>query len=293
MWVNPGVFKRPSHGSASMRTCVGLDIRLSRIFGGDGKSFVVALDHGFIMGPLRGIERIEETVSRIIKVGPDALQVTPPLVSVLRENFLGRGAPGLVARLDASNVWRSKPSPRTGYYARAFSVKDAVRVGADAVVTYFLVGYGDDVIEGKNLEELGRVASEASDYGLPLIIEPLGIEPGSHAVRDPVIVSLVGRIASELGADVLKIDYTGSRESFADIVKSCTAPILVRGGPRSDSPEAFLEMVRDALSAGAKGVTVGRNLWQHHNIEGMGRAIRMLVHGEATLDEARALVKLD
>jgi class I fructose-bisphosphate aldolase len=274
-----------------MRACVGLDIRLSRVFGGDGRSFVVALDHGFIMGPIRGIENVEETVGRVMRANPDALQVTPPLVSLLRENFLGRGAPGLVVRLDASNVWRSKPSPRTGYYAQAFTVRDAVRVGADAVVTYFLVGYGDDGVEGRNLEALGRVASEASDYGIPLVIEPLGVELGSHVVRDPEIIALVGRIASELGADILKIDYTGSRETFTKVLRSFTAPALVRGGPRSDSPESFLEMLSEAMGAGARGATVGRNLWQHPNVEAMGRAVRMIVHGEGTLDEARALLK--
>lgn len=274
-----------------MNPAVGKEIRTGHLFHATGKTFVVAFDHGLLMGPIKGLEDIVQSVSAVASGRPDAIQVTPPVVGAIRENFSVRGGPALVARIDVSNVWRTKPEPKPGYYERLFSVKDAVRVDADAVVTYLLMGFSDDRDEGANLRALGQIAEEAMDYGMPLIIEPLGIEIGSQAVRDEDIIRLAVRVASEVGADILKVDYTGSRESFAKVVNSTFVPLLVRGGPKTKTLEESFQMVEDSLQNGAQGIVFGRNVWQASDPKKMTEALTKLVHGEVGIKEAVSLVE--
>lgn len=261
----------------SGKMSVGKEIRTSRLFE-HGRAFVVAFDHGLVMGPLKGIEQAAEAVAKVAYEGPDALQMTPAMVAVVKQNFLKRSSPLLVARLDTANVWRSHKEYAGGYYAWVYGVKEAVRSGADAVVAYLVVGYGEDWVEGKNLEALAKMRAEAEDYGLPFIVEPLFVEHGQDSVRQNDKVKYVSRLASEIGADILKVDYTGDKQGFGQVVASSFAPILIRGGPKTSSDQEFLEMLKDGLEAGAKGVTVGRNLWQNQDPAGYARKIAQLVH---------------
>jgi class I fructose-bisphosphate aldolase len=269
---------------------IGKEIRISRLFH-RGKAFVVALDHGFVMGPLKGIEQVTSLVPAIAKAGPDALQMTPPMITIVKESFLSRSSPMIIARLDTSNVWRHHKRAEAGYYSLSFSVKEAVRSGADAVVTYLVVGYGDDRVEGYNLNMLSEVRRESEDYGIPLIVEPLFIEKNTpDSVKETEVVRYVARLASELGADLLKVDYTGDKSGFSSVVRSSFVPILTRGGPKSESEVKFLEMLSEAIQAGAKGVTVGRNLWQHQRPEVMAKAISMVVHEGISPTEALRVI---
>ncbi|MCI2414249.1 MAG: aldolase [Candidatus Aramenus sp.] len=261
----------------------GLDIRVKRLFE-RGNAFVVALDHGLVMGPLKGIERPMEIVRKLSNI-PDALQMTPAMLRVVEENFYSRSSPILIARLDTANVWRKEKKYDTGYYSAVYSVRDAVEAGADAVVTYLVVGYGTDQVEGYNVEQLSLMRREANDYGIPFIIEPLFVSPENpDSVKDTNLVKYVTRLASEIGADILKVDYTG--KDFREVVDVAFAPILIRGGPKTNSNAEFLAMLNDAIVSGAKGVTVGRNLWQSQDPAKMARAISMIVHERKSVEEA-------
>ena len=264
----------------------GLEIRMRRLFERK-RAFVVALDHGLVMGPLKGLEKIADTVKKIVNNGPDALQMTPAMVRILKENFFSRSSPMLIARLDTANVWRQKYKKyESGYYSAVYTIRDAIEAGADAVVTYLVVGYGEDQVEGVNIEYLATLRREANDYGIPFIIEPLFVSPDNpDSVKDPELVKYVTRLASEIGADILKVDYTGSKESFKEVVNYAFAPILIRGGPKTKTDEEFLRMLKDALDAGAMGVTVGRNLWQSERPDKLATAISYLVHEDRDIGE--------
>ncbi|BCU69381.1 class I fructose-bisphosphate aldolase [Stygiolobus caldivivus] len=264
----------------------GLEIRMKKLFERN-RAFVVALDHGLVMGPLKGLEKIAEVAKKIANRGPDALQMTPAMVRLLKENFFSRSSPMLIARLDTANVWRQKYRKyESGYYSAVYSIRDAIEAGADAVVTYLVVGYGEDQVEGVNIDYLSALRREANDYGIPFIIEPLFVSPDNpDSVKDPELVKYVTRLASEIGADILKVDYTGTKESFRDVVNYAFAPILIRGGPKTNTNEEFLKMLKDALDAGAKGITVGRNLWQSEYPERLATAISYLVHDNKDLGE--------
>ncbi|MEM0065289.1 MAG: aldolase [Metallosphaera sp.] len=268
----------------------GLDIRLKRLFS-RGKVFVVALDHGLVMGPLKGIENV---VSVVKKIGnyPDALQMTPAMLRVVEENFYSRNSPMLIARLDTANVWRDARKYDQGYYSMVYEVKEAVRAGADAVVTYLVVGYGDDRIEGYNLEQLAKARREAEDYGLPFIIEPLFVRKEiSDSVKDTTAVKYVSRLASEIGPDLLKVDYSGDKNGFASVVEASFSPILIRGGPKTSNDLDFLKMLRDAMDSGASGITVGRNLWQSQDPNLMAQAISKVVHESVPPEEAVKVIQ--
>lgn len=266
---------------------LGKRLRMSRILNpSTGKGIIVAMDHGLFLGPISGVENISAAVERVVEGQPDALQVTAGVASAVEKFLKGKDAPAFVLRVDATNIWRSVPEPKEGYHVTVASVEDAVCLGADAIVSFFFVGYETDSQEAENLERLANLASECRVWQMPLIIEPLVIEKGAHAVRDPERIKLAVRIASELGADALKVDYTGDPKSFSEIVEAATAPVLVRGGPKMDTDEAVLQMVKEAMDAGAKGLVFGRNIWQHEKPAAILAALKAIVHENATVEEA-------
>lgn len=269
----------------------GRRVRLNRVLHpSTGRSVVVAFDHGLSLGPTSGIEDIRAVVARVAAGEPDAVQVAPGVVAAIGDVVAGRAGPALILRVDASSAWRTAAATAAPYRVRIATVEDAVRLGADAVVAYLLTGYPDELQEGQNLADIGALASECRRWGVPLVVEPLHITPGRRAADDPDVAALMVRMACEAGADVIKADYTGSPDSFAGVVRASTAPVLVRGGPKMDTPERVLRMVADALEAGARGVVFGRNIWQHADPVGMVRALRRIVHEGRSPDQALAEV---
>jgi len=266
---------------------LGKVLRWYRLFRPDtGNSIVVAMDHGLFLGPIAGVENLRDAVKRVMEGQPDGLQLSAGAARAVSEALRGKNAPAFVLRLDATNIWRSQPEPKEGYHALVASVEEAVRLGADAVVAFFFVGYETDQQEAENLERLATIATVCRQWGVPFIVEPLVIEKGSHAVRDPQRVQLAVRIASELGADALKVDYMGDPKSFAQVVESAFVPILVRGGPKMETEEAMLRMVKEAMEAGARGIVFGRNIWQHPNPAAILTALRAIIHEGASVAEA-------
>jgi DhnA family fructose-bisphosphate aldolase class Ia len=158
--------------------------------------------------------------------------------------------------------------------------EDAVAVGGDAIIMYFVFGVADGKTFVDNLTAIGRAAAEAHELGLPLIAEVVAWGSQAPDRRDPELLRFGCRIAAELGADLIKTEYTGSPESMRTVIESCPAPVMVLGGAKLDSPEALYDMTRDALSAGAVGVVYGRNIWQADDPAKVGAAVRSIVHGQ-------------
>jgi fructose-bisphosphate aldolase/2-amino-3,7-dideoxy-D-threo-hept-6-ulosonate synthase len=104
--------------------------------------------------------------------------------------------------------------------------------------------------------------------------------------RDPQMVAHAARVGAELGADVIKTVYTGDIESFSRVVEGCPVPVVIAGGPKTNTDREFLEMIREAMDAGARGVAIGRNVFQHPSPTRMTRAITEIAHKNKTVDEA-------
>jgi DhnA family fructose-bisphosphate aldolase class Ia len=152
--------------------------------------------------------------------------------------------------------------------------------------------------EPEMLAKLGQTAAACEEWGVPLLAEMIPatelnhhygrVEQRQAELSDPV--GIVSRMGAEYGGDVIKTIYSGNKQEFAALVRTTTVPILVAGGPKTGSDLEFLSIVKDTLDAGSAGITMGRNVWQRSNVEGMLAALCALVHQDATLEEAARLL---
>jgi class I fructose-bisphosphate aldolase len=163
------------------------------------------------------------------------------------------------------------------------SVEDAIRYGADAVSIHVNLG---DNNEAEMLESFGKVAHDAETWGMPLLAMVYGRGEKIPNSLDPKVLAHCARVGAELGADVVKIPYSGDIDSFKKIVRGCSAPILIAGGPKTSTTMEFLHLVKDAVKAGARGLSVGRNVFQHHNPRGLMTVLTRIVHEDLTVEEA-------
>jgi fructose-bisphosphate aldolase/2-amino-3,7-dideoxy-D-threo-hept-6-ulosonate synthase len=135
------------------------------------------------------------------------------------------------------------------------------------------------------LEQLGKVSRLCKRWGMPLIAMMYPRGPEIKNEFDVEAVKHAARIGSELGVDIIKTNYTGSYETFKEVIESCPAPIIIAGGPKMSCDKEFLTMVYDAIRAGAIGVSVGRNIFQHENVTGITKAVYGIVHKNKTVEE--------
>lgn len=264
----------------------GKEIRLRKFFE-RGRVFILALDHGIATEDINGIERPLELLKNLSRSGVDSMLMTPSMIKTTKEVFFSRSSPLFLARLDTVNVWRSSKKYDSGYYAQVYSVKEAVRAGADGVISFLILGYYDDKVEGYNVEKLAQIRAEAEDYGIPFFIEPVFISREvSDSIRNPVVLKYLVRFSSEIGADVLKVDYAGDKNTFSEVIKASFVPVLMRGGPKTNTEEEFLKIVKDAIDAGAMGATIGRNVWKSKDPVKMARAVSLIIHENISVKDA-------
>jgi DhnA family fructose-bisphosphate aldolase class Ia len=163
------------------------------------------------------------------------------------------------------------------------TVSEAARLGADAVSVH--VNFFSDK-EPEMLTELAKTVEECDELGMPLLVMAYPRGPSVKDEHAADVVAHASRIAEELGADVVKTNYTGDVDSFKGVTQACRIPVVIAGGPKAKSAEDFLRMVHDAIQAGAKGVSIGRNVFQHENPTAMVKALNAIIHEGATLEEA-------
>jgi fructose-bisphosphate aldolase / 2-amino-3,7-dideoxy-D-threo-hept-6-ulosonate synthase len=238
----------------------GLSRRLRRLEGPTGRFLLAALDHGVPAGPLPGIESPAEFAEKLPSPPIGGIVANPGIV-----RFLGHVAErvGLVVHLSAGTTLARDPTSKV----LSRMPGDAFALGADAVSLQIQFGGASEV---RMLEDAGLAADEAGTLGLPLIVMAYATG-GEDATRHAV------RAAAELHAQLVQTHYTGSLETFRAVVRGCPVPVLVAGGPVAASPEEFLKLVRDAMTAGAAGVSVGRNLFQHPDPAAFARQIGEVV----------------
>jgi DhnA family fructose-bisphosphate aldolase class Ia len=144
--------------------------------------------------------------------------------------------------------------------------EDALRAGADAVITFLFVGSGDADFEKKEVQRVGSLARECERVGMPLIVESLARGAAVNNPRELKWLMLHTRMAAELGADVIKTESADDDEAMRNVVSVCPVPILVLGGSRTGSDEDVVKTVRNIMQSGAAGVFFGRNIFQSANM---------------------------
>lgn len=243
----------------------GKKIRLCRVLGPTGhRALVVAFDHALVLGPIPGTENPLSQIRRFAEAEVDAVLLNVGLIRQFADSPLAAPLPPLIARIDWTTVWSTIANNGSGELRSSLLAKpeDALRHGADAVLTYMVVGTGDADFESKEISRTAEVARECERMGIPLIVESLARGKEVANPGEPKWLNLHTRMAAELGADAVKTDYAGDVNSMRSVIEGCPIPILVLGGTRHNSDREALEMVRNAVLAGAAGVFLGRNVFQ-------------------------------
>jgi predicted phospho-2-dehydro-3-deoxyheptonate aldolase len=248
-----------------MRMVWGKEVRISRITE-NGKMVCIPMDHAVSSGVMKGLDRIYRTIELVEEGGATAVLTNKGIL----KHMPRPPRVGFIVHLSAS----TSLGPDPNWKVRDGTVLNALRMGADAVSVHINIG---SKAEPYMLRKLGMVADECDEYGVPLIAM---MYPRGENVKDPSdprVIAHVARVGAELGADIVKVPYTGSPETFREVVESCPAPVVMAGGPKAERDEDVLEMVWGAMRAGAMGVTIGRNVFMHENPKAIVRAIRAIV----------------
>jgi class I fructose-bisphosphate aldolase len=267
------------HGTSGRRAMPRFDVTR--------KQLVVAMDHGRAMGVIEGLEDPGRVIDTMIESGADAILTSYGIVKRYRKRLIGRIP--TILRLDGGPSRYREDWLANTEWSLLHSVEDARNLGVDGVCTMVFLG---GAVELDTLEITAEVAGECLRDGLPLMVEALPCP--SERIPDPTDAGAMAsacRLGFEHGADVLKTYATGSAESFSRVVASCPAPVLIAGGPRMDSERAVLQVVRDTLDAGARGVVFGRNIWQSPDPAKMVKALRHLIHDDTTVEQAAELLR--
>lgn len=258
---------------------LGKDVRLSRITE-KGRMLCIPMDHGITIGPVKGLDTIFKTIEMVSRGGATAILTHKGIIRSIKN------VPKVGIIMHASASTSLGPSPN--WKVRVSSVKEAIRIGADAVSVHVNIGCKD---EPDMLMKLGAIADECDEWGLPLIAM---MYPRGENIKDPSnpeVAAHVARVGAELGADIVKTPYTGSIDGFRKVVDGCSVPVVIAGGPKMESDLDVLQMVKDAMDAGAVGAAIGRNVFQHENPEAIVRALRAIIIDDWTVREAMELLR--
>ena len=258
---------------------LGKNRRVHRLFGEDGRSLVVAMDHGAGIHVYPELSDPGRVIAQVAGGGADAVLANPGTI----RRYSGELKPlGVILRMDGGGSLLSEaPESRLLY-----SVEDALRLGADAVAC---MGFPGTPFEAQTLGNLANLAGQCQNWGMPLMAEVLPGGFSNMELHTPENVQLAARIGVELGADLIKTEFTGSEDSFKPVVENCFRPVLVLGGRKMDDEQALFAMVRSALNAGAAGTVIGRNVWGHRDPRALVEALSHLVHMDASVEESMEL----
>ena len=257
---------------------IGKALRLKRIFAEDGRSLVVAMDHAAIIGPKGVLASPHEMVEKVIAGGPDALLTTKGMLQATHAVH----DPDVAVILRISGGFTMLGDP-TNFQDRIISsVEQAIKYGADGVA--ITVKYGHEN-EGQFIEAASRIADSCSDWGIPLMVEVWPAGPNVGKPSDLEAVKLGARAAAEIGADIVKTYYTGSRGSFAEVTAGCPIPVVILGGEKGSTEDLF-SMIAESLAGGSAGVAMGRNVWGHEDPQRMVEAIGALIHEDSSVEAA-------
>ncbi len=240
-------------------------IRWRRLLGTDGRTVIVALDHGQYNGAVEGLVSVEATVAQVVEAGADGIILNPGAAEACAESYAGRTA--LLMRVTGASTDRN---PCFDYHRQILSVEQAVAAGADAVIAMGFVG---GTGEAASLKQLARIAGGCKRWGVPLVAEMLiCVQERFH---DLEWIGPATRVAFELGADAVKV-YGASEEGFAKMVATCPVPVLAAGGSGGGDPVA---LARKSISDGAVGVAFGRLVFGADDPQAVVRGLVETVHG--------------
>jgi len=255
----------------------GKNIRMNRIFRkSDGRTVVVAVDHGGIAGPVPGIVHPSEVVRDCVSAGADAILATRGLVRASVGEWDRNVA--IILRITGGFTVLGG-----GFEEELICEPNtAAAYGSDAVAMTVKFGHKR---EGDFIRQASLAIGECEALGMPVMIEAMAKAEGKKA-NDPENIKLAARAAQEIGADIVKTYYTGDPDSFHKVVEGCPVPVVILGGEKNDSLKSLFEDVYWSIQAGGAGIAIGRNIWSQGRTTTMIEAMNGLVHGGWTVEQA-------
>jgi 3-hydroxy-5-phosphonooxypentane-2,4-dione thiolase len=250
----------------------GLENRLSRILKPeDGRTVMLAVDHGYFLGPTSGLEEPQKTIAPLLPYA-DSLMLTR---GVLRTSVPANSNVPIVLRVSGGTSILRELSLE----GLTVAVEDAIRLNASAITLSIFVGAEG---ERETLLNLAKLVDEGEKHGIPVLAVTA---VGKEMVRDARYLGLCCRIAAEIGAHFVKTYFC---EGFEEVVRATPVPLVVAGGKKTAERDA-LTLAWNAVNAGARGVDMGRNIFQSDCPVGMIQAVRAVVHGNASVKDAYAI----
>lgn len=255
---------------------------LNRLLRADGRAVMVAMDHARLGGVVARLEDPANAIEAVIAGGADAIMTSYGVIKHFDHRMQGRV--GRILRLDTGpSKYREGWDEYTEWF-RPYSVEDGLRLGVDGVIVNGFLGLA---VDATTLRIMGETASAADKWGIPFMAE---VHPcPCPRIQDPFApeqVADAARIGAEFGADLIKTYYTGDADGFRVVTSSCPIPVLIAGGPKTESTADLFEMVHGMISGGGKGTVIGRNIWQGDDVVAVTRGIVSIVHGGASVEQA-------
>lgn len=262
--------------------------RLANLMGRDGKTFILAMDHAMLMDVGMKLKNPREIVATAMANGADALLTTAGTAEYCIEQV---GKSGLLIRTDCGTSmthWSGKAF--TNSYGTA-TVEMADRLGADGVINMLITHMKNEDEEERTVARNARAADLCNQYGMALCIEAV---PGGFVYpenQDLDSIAFASRLACEMGADIVKSLFVNENGYVDRVVETCYRPLIVLGGGSAKTDREILESTKAAMDMGCKGVAYGRVVWGHKNMEKMCQALAMIIHDNATVDQALTAMK--
>jgi fructose-bisphosphate aldolase, class I len=266
--------------------------RMNRMFT-DGGCLDVAIDHGVCNEPsfMTGLEDMPKVVDALIKARPDAIQMAYGQADLLQARP-EKEKPSLVMRIDMGNPYNA--TRHRVMWSLLQNADDpiigALEMDAACVVVNLFMLPDEPELFRQCVENISRVRAACHRYGMPLMIEPLvmlsnEVRGGYQVDGDTEKIVTLVRLASEMGADIIKADPTSNPQDFHRVVEAARVPVLVRGGGKEDL-KTVLNKSASLMAQGAKGMVYGRNIYQHPNPGAVVRALMAMIHNKASGDMA-------
>ena len=250
----------------------GMKNRLTRLIQRDGKALFLPVDHGYFQGPTHGLEKPEKTLKAIYQYA-DAIMLTR---GVLRNCIDPAIEKPIILRVSGAVTVVGEDLANESVVT---SIQEILRLNVSAVSMSVFAG---TKYENKSLSNLAKLVDECEDYGVPVMaVTAVGKELEKREAR---YLALVARVSAELGARVVKTYYC--KENFEKVVEGCPVPVVMAGGPKTETQKEVFDFVYDGMQKGAIGVNLGRNVWQTENPVAAIRGIRAVVHDNYTPQEA-------
>jgi fructose-bisphosphate aldolase / 2-amino-3,7-dideoxy-D-threo-hept-6-ulosonate synthase len=243
----------------------GKDRRMRRLFiGPEKRCLLVPLDHGPWLGPIAGINRPRDIAEKVVKGGANALLVTPGFFKEAEPVI--KPETGVILRVSLSAGLSAEAVQETP----AFTASMAARLDADAVAISIFFGRGGEVAM---MNYLGQMIEECDEYGIPVLAEMM---PPQDKYYSTEAIAHASRIGLEMGADIIKTNYSGKFDEFKQFLADFSLPVIIAGGPSKAEDDTLLT-VKEIIRAGAAGVAFGRRVWQAADPETMVRDMRKVI----------------